>query len=167
MGGWTVSLQTTLIISISHTDVNNIASSLTACCCHRACQAKKWAAVHIIINIYNIVVAVSTLGQTMQDVFGCVCGSWCWCWMIWLMCVRVSFTVCCVVGSLWLHFAPWTSVVSLWTHRIALWSWKAVSMEWQGHCCPYIQSCFYLNYNIVFIYLCFFFFFCFNMKKQS
>lgn len=45
------------------------------------------------------------------------------------MWVFIFLIVSCVLGSLLLHFARWTSVVSLWTHRIVLWSSKAVSMK--------------------------------------
>lgn len=38
---------------------------------------------------------------------------------------------CCLLGSLSLHFAPWTSAAFLWTLRIVLWSWRAVSMKLQ------------------------------------
>lgn len=35
----------------------------------------------------------------------------------------------CLLGSLSLHFAPWTSAAFPWTLRIVLWSWRAVSMK--------------------------------------
>lgn len=37
----------------------------------------------------------------------------------------------CLLGSLSLHFAPWTSAAFPWTLRIVLWNWRAVSMKLQ------------------------------------